>query len=121
VQVVSPDIEEVYGDAEGAVTHFEQWRNFLRLNDGTIDFGKLTMHHVDLTMVDLSDDAWFDLDLNNYQGQLVNGYTRMTPEAGLLIFMPDLDGLPKSTGNRTISMEWMKHRNLPPPANVTSK
>lgn len=121
VRVVSPDIEEVYGDAEGAVTHFEQWRNFLRLNDGTIDFGKLTMHHVDLTMVDLSDDAWFDLDLNNYQGQLVNGYTRMTPEAGLLIFMPDLDGLPKSTGNRTISMEWMKHRNLPPPANVTSK
>jgi hypothetical protein len=45
----------------------------------------------------------------------------MTPEAGLLIFMPDLDGLPKSTGNRTISMEWMKHRTLPPPADVTSK
>ena len=71
-------------------------RNFLRLNDGTIDFGKLTMHHVDLIMVDLSNDAWFDLDLNNYQNQLVNGYTRMTPQAGLQIFMPDLDTLPKN-------------------------
>ena len=121
VRVISPDIEEVYGNAEPAVTRFEQWRNFLRLNDGTIDFGKLTMHHVDLTMVDLSDDAWFDLDLNNYQNQLVNGYTRMTPEAGLQIFMPDLDSLPKNKGGQNISMEWLKHRNLPPPPDVTSK
>jgi hypothetical protein len=121
VRVVTPDIEEVYGNAEEAVTRFEQWRNFLRLNDGTIDFGKLTMHHVDITMVDLSDDAWFDLDLNNYQNQLVNGYTRMTPEAGLQIFMPDLDNLPKNQGNQNISMEWLKHRNLPPPPEITSK
>ena len=61
--MVTPDIEEVYGNGEESATRVEQWRNFLRLNDGTIDFGKLTMHHVDLVMVDLSDDAWFDLDL----------------------------------------------------------
>jgi hypothetical protein len=121
VRVVSPDIEEVYGDAEEAVTRVEQWRNFLQLSDGTIDFGKLTMHHVDLTMVDLSNDAWFDLDLNNYQNQLVNGYTRMTPQAGLQIFMPDLDTLPKNNRNQNISMEWLKHRNLPPPPDVISK
>jgi hypothetical protein len=121
VRVVTPDIEEVYGNAEEDVTRVEQWRNFLRLNDGTIDFGKLTMHHVDLTMVDLSNDAWFDLDLNNYQNQLVNGYTRMTPEAGLQIFMPDLDNLPKDNRSQNISMEWLKHRNLPPPPDVTSK
>jgi hypothetical protein len=122
VRVATPDIEEVFGNAEDAATRVEQWRNFLRLNDGTIDFGKLTMHHVDLIMVDLSNDAWFDLDLNNYQNQLVNGYTRMTPEAGLQIFMPDLDNLPKSTqASQNISMEWLKHRNLPPPPEVTSK
>jgi hypothetical protein len=121
VRVVTPDIEEVYGNAEEAATRVEQWRNFLRLNDGTIDFGKLTMHHVDLTMVDLSSDAWFDLDLNNYQNQLVNGYTHMTPEAGLQIFMPDVDKLPKNKGSQNISMEWLKHRNLPPPPDITVK
>src|SRR6266403_2186715 len=115
VRVVTPDIEEVYGNAEQDVTRVEQWRNFLRLNDGTIDFGKLTMHHVDLTMVDLSNDDWFDLDLNNYQNQLVNVYTRLTPEAGLQIFMPDLDTLPRNKGVQSISLEWLKHRNLPPP------
>jgi hypothetical protein len=78
-RVVSPDIEEVFGDAQEAATRVEQWRNFLKLSDGTIDFGKLTMRHVDLIMVDLSNAAWFDLDLNHYQDQLVNGYTRMTP------------------------------------------
>jgi len=121
VRVVTPDIEEVFGNAEESLTRVEQWRNFLRLSDGTIDFGKLTMHHVDLIMVDLSDDAWFDLDLNNYQNQLVNGYTRMTPEAGLQIFMPDLDNLPKNKAGENISMEWLKHRNLPPPSDVTSR
>lgn len=121
VRVVTPDIEEVFGNGEDSLTRVEQWRNFLRLNDGTIDFGKLTMHHVDLIMVDLSNDAWFDLDLNNYQNQLVNGYTRMTPQAGLQIFMPDLDNLPKNNGSQNISLEWLKHRNLPPPPDVTSK
>lgn len=121
VRVVTPDIEEIFGNGEDTVARVEQWRNFLRLSDGTIDFGKLTMHHVDLIMVDLSDDAWFDLDLNNYQNQLVSGYTRMTPEAGLQIFMPDLDNVPKSKGRQNISLEWLKHRNLPPPPDVTSK
>jgi hypothetical protein len=121
-RVVSPDIEEVFGNPEEAVTRVEQWRNFLKLSNGTIDFGKLTMHHVDLIMVDLSDDAWFDLDLNNYQNQLVNGYTRMTPTAGLQIFMPDLDKLPKGNkANQNISMEWLKNRKLPPPPDVVSK
>jgi hypothetical protein len=121
VRIVNPDLEEIYGDAQEAVTKVEQWRNFLRLSDGTLDFGKLTMHHVDLIMVDLSDDAWFDLDLNHYQDQLVNGYTRMTPQAGLQIFMPDLDELRQRKAGDNISMEWMKNRNLPPPANLTSK
>jgi hypothetical protein len=121
VRIVNPDVEETYGNAQEDVTRVAQWRNFLQLRGGTIDFGKLTMHHVDLIMVDLSDDAWFDLDLAHYQEQLVNGYTRMTPEAGLQIFMPDLDTIPKTKQNQNISMEWLKNRNVAPPANVTSR
>ena len=121
VRVVNPDFEEVYGNAREDVTNVAQWRNFLQLRGGTIDFGKLTMRHVDLIMVDLSDDAWFDLDLANYQEQLVNGYTRMTPQAGLQIFMPDLDTIPHNKTNQNISMEWLKNRNIPPPADLTSK
>jgi hypothetical protein len=77
---------------------------------------------VDLIMVDLSDDAWFALDLNHYQDQLVNGYTRMTPQAGLQIFMPDLDEMrQRSKGAKDIGLEWLKNRNLPPPPDLVAK
>jgi hypothetical protein len=121
VRIVNPDVEEIYGDAKEDLTRVQQWRNYLQLDGGTIDFGKLTMRHVDLIMVDLSDDAWFDLDLTNYQEQLVNGYTRMTPQAGLQIFMPDLDTLPHNKNHQTISLEWLKNRNINPPADLTSR
>jgi hypothetical protein len=100
------------------VERVEQWRNFLRLSGGTIDFGKLTMHQVDLIMIDISKDPWFDLDLANYQEQLVNGYTRMTPQAGLQIFMPDRREIKH---NQSVSIEWYKNRNTPPPSNIRSK
>ena len=90
VRAVNPDIEVMYGDAQNDAARTAQWHNFLALKGGTLDFGKLTMNHVDIVMIDASKDAWFDLDLVNYQAQLVNGYTRMTPQAGLEIFMPDL-------------------------------
>jgi hypothetical protein len=121
VRIINPDFQQIYGNAQEDVTRVEQWRNFMHLQGGTIDFGKLTMRHVDLMMVDLSKNAWFDLDLTNYQDQLVHGYTRMTPEAGLQIFMPSLEEIPADKKNHKISMEWMKHRNMPPPADVTSR
>jgi hypothetical protein len=121
VRVANPDIEVMYGEAQNDAVRTEQWHNFLALKGGTLDFGKLTMHHVDLIMIDASKDAWFDLDLVNYQAQLVNGYTRMTPQAGLEIFMPDLDELPPQHANQSISAEWLKNRNLPPPNNVPVK
>jgi hypothetical protein len=121
VHIVNPDLEEIYGDAQGDVERVEEWRNFLRLSGGTIDFGKLTMHHVDLIMIDISKDVWFDLDLAHYQQQLVNGSTRMTPQAGLQIFMPDLREVPQNKATQNISIEWFKHRDIPPPADVLPK
>ena len=121
VRIVNPDLEEVFGDTRQDLARVEQWRNFFRLREGTIDFGKLTMKHVDLIMIDISDDAWFDLDLANYQEQLVNGYTRMTPQAGLQIFMPDLDNIPRNKSNQNTRIEWLKNRSLPPPPEVTPK
>jgi hypothetical protein len=120
VRVSNPDLEEVFGDAQD-VTRVEQWRNFLKLSGGTLDFGKLTMHHVDLIMIDISNDAWFDLDLLHYQDQLINGYTRMTPEAGMQIFMPDLDLAKTKKARQDISIEWMKNRSISPPSDVMSR
>jgi hypothetical protein len=119
VHIVNPDLEEVYGSAGADLARVEKWRNFLRLKGGSIDFGKLTMHDVDLTMIDVSSAAWFDLDLTHYQDQLVYGYTRMTAQAGLEIFMPDLSNIPQNANTKSIGLEWMKNRYTPVPASVT--
>jgi hypothetical protein len=42
----------------------------------------------------------------------------MTPQAGLQIFMPDIDKVPKTKANQDISLEWAKNRTLPPPPDV---
>lgn len=120
VRVSNPDLEEVFGNTQD-VTRVEKWRNSLRLSGGTIDFGKLTMHHVDLIMIDISNDAWFDLDLLHYQDQLINGYTRMTPQAGMQIFMPDLDLAKTKKARQDVNIEWMKNRNISPPPDVMSR
>jgi hypothetical protein len=120
VSLSSPDLQAVYGDVTKDEARVEQWRNFLRLSDGTLTFGKLTMRKVDLMMIDITQDAWFDLDLAHYQDQLVNGYSRMTPDQGLQIFMPDVSAL-KTRQISQISIEWFKNRNNAPPASVVPK
>jgi hypothetical protein len=121
IQVRVPDLEVIYGGVPNDETELAQWHNFLRLRGGTLDFGKLTMHDVDLTMIDASDDPWFDLDLVHYQDQLVNGYTRMTEERGLEIYMPDLDGRNLKKASPSIPLEWLKNRKSNLPSDIPVK
>lgn len=115
VRIKPPDIEVTYGSSPNDETKLSQWHNFLRLTGGTVHFGKLTMDYADLTMIDATKASWFNLDLVNYQQQLVQGICRMTPQAGLEIFMPEFD---ERKGNQKISLDWLKNRNLSVPADV---
>ncbi|MGA8029853.1 MAG: hypothetical protein WB992_22140 [Bryobacteraceae bacterium] len=113
------NLVEVFGSARPDVIRVKEWRNFMRLRGGAVEFGKLTMQNADIFIIDTSPDNWFEFDIAHYEEQLVNGYTRITPQAGLQIFMPDIGKIPTTTANQKISLEWMKNRNLPPPADVT--
>ncbi len=44
----------MYGSAQNDVARTEEWHNFLALKGGTLDFGKMTMHQVDIIMIDAS-------------------------------------------------------------------
>jgi hypothetical protein len=74
-----------------------------------------------LTMIDAANEPWFDLDLVNYQNQLVNGDTRMTAQAGLEIYMPSLKNQPARKAGQSVSLEWLKNRNSSLPADVAKK
>jgi hypothetical protein len=120
VRVDSPDIEAVYGNAAGDVERVELWRNFFSLKGGTIDFGNLTMHPVNIIMIDISTNPWFDLDLVNYRDQFGSGYTRITADSGLQMFIPDRRDLQAKPGSQEDSIQWFKNRNIPPPPQIVS-
>lgn len=121
VQVKVPDIEVIYGNASNDPTQLAQWHNFLRFRNGAVTFGKLTMHNADLTMIDAVDEPWFDLDLVNYQNQLVNGDTRMTAQAGLEIYMPSLKAQGAKQPGQSVTLQWLKNRNTALPPDVAKK
>jgi len=121
IRVQVPDLEVIYGGAINDETKLAQWHNFLRLRGGTLDFGKLTMHDVDLTMIDASEGPWFDLDLVHYQDQLVNGFTRITAQKGLEIYMPELDGPNSKKASPSIALKWLKDRNTTLPSDIPVK
>ncbi|HEY1577234.1 MAG TPA: hypothetical protein VGF82_09215 [Terracidiphilus sp.] len=121
VQVKVPDIEVIYGNAPNDATTLAQWHNFLRFRNGALDFGKLTMHHADLTMIDAANEPWFDLDLVNYENQLVNGDTRMTAQAGVEIYMPSLKEKTPAQAGKRVTVEWLKNRNTSLPPDVAKK
>src|SRR5579875_720525 len=120
IRVSPQELTVIYGDSPDDENGLSQWHNFLRFRGGSLNFGKLTMDNADITMIDAVNEPWFDLDLVNYQAQLVNGYTRMTANAGLEIYMPDLDEMKtKPTANQDITVEWLKDRHSTLPADVT--
>ena len=119
VSVDSPDIQAIYGHAAENIERVELWRNFFSLKGGTLDFGNLSMHPVNIMMVDISGNPWFDLDLVNYREQFASGYTRMTADSGLQMFIPDLRDIPKKTAQQNDSIQWFKDRNIPPPPQIT--
>jgi hypothetical protein len=121
VAVKVPDIEVIYGKAPNDPTQLAQWHNFLRFRGGAVGFGKLTMHDADLTMIDAVNEPWFDLDLVNYQNQLINGITRMTAQAGLELYMPSLKSQGMKQAGKSVSLEWLKNKNTSLPPDVAPK
>ncbi len=116
VRVDSPDVEAVFGDAAQDLERVEMWRNFFSLKGVRIDFGSLTMHPVNIMMIDISANPWFDLDLVNYRDQFTSGYTRMTADSGLQVFIPDKRDVPVKV--ETDNVQWFKDRNIPPPPQI---
>ena len=111
----STTIKVIYGGAHDNEDRLAQWHNFLQLTGGTLSFGKVTMRQADLTLIDASEDPWFDLDLVKYQAQLTSSYTLMTAQAGLQVFMPDLDQDIPGKLKEPVTLEWLRNREKPIP------
>jgi hypothetical protein len=95
VRVQENELLLSYGDTRRQAAEADRRGNYMAFRGGTIHFGKLTMQDADLVMVDDAKDFWFYFFLDHYQQQVIAGYSKVTPESGLVIRMPDFNRLNK--------------------------
>jgi hypothetical protein len=73
--------------------------NYMRFRGGTLRFGKLFMVHADMQIIDSDQHDTFDFSIDDYNRQLVAGYSRNTLDGALKVYMPDLDDTGKALSN----------------------
>ncbi|MFN2400036.1 MAG: hypothetical protein ABR543_15560 [Gemmatimonadaceae bacterium] len=70
--------------------------NYMFFGGGTVRFGKLFMVKTDMQIVDADPSDPFDFSIDEYNRQLVAGYSKNLPDMGLEVFMPDLRDIEKA-------------------------
>ena len=83
------DLVILYGNGRQEVAATRPRKNYISFQGGTVQFAKLTMRDADLVMMDSGTNDWFYFLLDRYQEQLVQGYSKVTPEFGFIMYMPD--------------------------------
>jgi hypothetical protein len=68
--------------------------NYMYYRGNVLRFGKLTMHDTDLLIEDANPGDPFDFFLDEYQAQLVAGYSKMRADRGLTVVMQDFSKTP---------------------------
>lgn len=120
MSVDSPDIQVVFVDAVSDVERVELWRNFLRFKGRHTRLWQSHYASVNIMMIDISSNPWFDLDLVNYREQFAGGYTRMTADSGLQMFIPDRRDIRPQAGRQNESIQWFNGRSIPPTPQITA-
>jgi hypothetical protein len=99
VEVNDTAIVQVFQPDSGAEVHHLQVpdpkaTNYMYYRGATLRFGKLTMHDTDLLIEDAVPADPFDFFLDQYQAQLVAGYSRTRADQGLTVVMQDFSKSP---------------------------
>ena len=89
IQVFGPVNKSSGGGVSRSTPSRRLGSNYMYYRGGTIRFGKLTMTNADLRLVDRDPKNPFDFSMDHYNTQLVAGYSKNTPNFGLVVFMPD--------------------------------
>jgi hypothetical protein len=75
--------------------------NYMAYRGHALRFGKLTMNDTDMILIDMDPRDPFDFSLDRYREQLSAGYTKITPQFGLRVYMRDLAKLSGGKAKRS--------------------
>jgi hypothetical protein len=67
--------------------------NYMAFRHNRLRFGRLLMNDADLILIDMDPADPLDFFLERYKEQLSTGYTKLTAESGLRVYLRDYDKL----------------------------
>lgn len=107
VRVDSNEVVQVFGDSSETMPQPlhppESAKNYMYFRGGTLHFGKLFMVDADMEIIDLDPANAFQFSIDQYNTQLVAGYSKNTASQGLVVFMPDLATAQREQTKKEIS------------------
>jgi hypothetical protein len=89
VRIEGDDIIQMFGDADAKPVKNIHSGNYMAYRTNRIQFGKLLMTDSDLILIDMDPGDPLDFFLDHYKEQLSAGYTKITPDSGLRVFIKD--------------------------------
>jgi hypothetical protein len=101
VRVADGAIVQIFGSGERQrLSPPAVSRNYIYWRGGKLQFGKLTMTDTDLELIDEDPNDPFDFSIDQWNDQLVAGYSKNTPNHGLKAHMPDHNDLNRRTAGK---------------------
>lgn len=94
VRIEGDELVQIFGKPDAPFKAVPVPRDrFIYFRGGTVAFGKLTMRDANLELTDTGKTNSFDFSLDHYHQQLEAGYSKSTPDLGLVVYAADYSTL----------------------------
>jgi len=93
INLVGNNIVQNFGRVEASLPERVPAANYMAYRGNRLQFGKLLMYDADMILIDMDPNDPFDFFLDHYREQLSAGYTKITAQFGLRVFMRDYNKL----------------------------
>jgi hypothetical protein len=99
IRLEANNIVQTFGDPKKYTWAKVPAQNYMAYRGNHLQFGKLIMNDTDLILIDPDPKDPFDFYLDHYMEELSAGYTKITPQNGLRVYMVDFNKLKNKTGS----------------------
>jgi hypothetical protein len=93
VRMEGEKIIQVFGGSDVKTAKNVRAGNYMAFKNNRIRLGKLVMNDTDLILIDMDPKDPLDFFLDHYKEQLTAGYSKLTPDSGLRVYIKDYNKL----------------------------
>ena len=93
IRMEGDKIIQIFGGSDAKPVKSMRAGNYMVFKNNRIRLGKLVMNDTDLVLIDMDQNDPLDFFLDHYKEQLSAGYSKLTRDSGLRVYIKDYDKL----------------------------